>query len=268
MQNEKIARNRAQMPEGTTSIIGRRSLQRSHQRLTDFLQTGISVLDIGCGTGAITADITQTVAPGEVVGIDENKQFIDSAAKKHAELSNLSFAAKDIYQLDYHNQFDVVTASRVLQWLTSPEKALNKLIQATKTDGCIVVLDYNHEKIKWSPDPPESMQYFYKAFLKWRSDAGMDNRIADHLADMFSANGLTNIETSVQHETVTKSDHDFKQRVSIWAEVADSRGHQLVADGYITETERAGAVEEYRDWINTSAESMEMYLLAVSGCKK
>ncbi|MFC4403765.1 methyltransferase domain-containing protein [Gracilibacillus xinjiangensis] len=267
MKNEEIARNRAQMPKRTTSIIDQRSLQNSHQRLTDFLQKGKNVLDIGCGTGVITADIAKKVAPGKVLGIDENKQFIESASNNFKEIDHLAFETKDLYKLEEENQFDVVTAARVLQWLTAPDMALSKMARATKPGGHVVVLDYNHEKIKWEPEAPTSMNHFYQAFLNWRSDAGMNNAIADHLAEMFSAIGLTDIEISVQHETVSKKDPDFQPKINIWAEVAESRGHQLVADGYLREEERARAVKEYREWIITSAESMQMYLLAVSGRK-
>ncbi|SES01589.1 Ubiquinone/menaquinone biosynthesis C-methylase UbiE [Gracilibacillus ureilyticus] len=267
MEKDKEARNRAHMPEGTSSIISCRSLQNAHKRLADFLEKGKSVLDIGCGTGAITAGIAEEVAPGQVIGIDENQQFMETANDQFAAIENLRFEAKDIYKLDYENQFDVVTAARVLQWLSEPETALKKMVRATKTGGNVVVLDYNHEKVIWNPAPPESMQHFYRAFLKWRAEAGMDNAIADHLADMFLANGLTDVEISVQHETVSKSDPDFQQKIDIWAKVADSRGHQLVKDGYVSEKERALAVKEYREWIQTTAESMEMYLLAVSGVR-
>src|SRR5699024_4142941 len=118
------------------------------------------------------------------------------ANKTYAQQRNLSFIAKDIYEIDYLNQFDVVTSARVLQWLSNPEKALKKMVAAAKVGGSVVVLDYNHEKILWQPDPPKSMQHFYQAFLQWRSEVGMDNRIADHLAGQFSKCGLVDVHLS------------------------------------------------------------------------
>lgn len=44
------------------------------------------------------------------------------------------------------------------------------------------------------------MKSFYKAFLQWRSDAGMDNEIADHLPHIFKDAGLTNIKITQQNE--------------------------------------------------------------------
>lgn len=160
----------------------------------------MAVLDIGCGTGAITSGIAQIVgSQGKVVGIDSNHQLIEEAKQKWCEIANLSFEVGDIYNLDYSNEFDIVTSSRVLQWLSSPKTAVKSMINAVKEGGQIVILDYNHEKIVWQPEPPKSMQKFYGQFLKWRSDAGMDNRMADNLDVIFQECGLSEIHVSPQH---------------------------------------------------------------------
>ncbi|MGN8644648.1 hypothetical protein ACTNEO_01010 [Gracilibacillus sp. HCP3S3_G5_1] len=80
-----------------------------------------------------------------------------------------------------------------MQWLDQPQHALNNLVKSVKSGGKLVVLDYNHEKLKWEPYVPESMKHFYNTFLKWRSDAGMNNAIADHLKEMFEKSGLSQV---------------------------------------------------------------------------
>ena len=69
----------------------------------------------------------------------------------------------------FKEEFDIVTSARVLQWLSRPEEVLHMLKASTKPGGCILILDYNHEKIAWEPEPTPSMKSFYSAFLKWRS---------------------------------------------------------------------------------------------------
>jgi ubiquinone/menaquinone biosynthesis C-methylase UbiE len=255
------------MPDKTKAVISNRTLEGSHKRLVDFLKHNHNVLDIGCGTGSITSDIAKAVRTGSVIGIDENRGFIQQANTYFAHLTNLSFEVGDIYELGYENQFDVVTSARVLQWLAKPEQALKNMIKATTTGGHVIVLDYNHVKIQWNPAPPKSMIHFYDSFLQWRSDAGMDNSIADHLAAMFKRHGLQEVDVSIQHEISTKGDIDFEERLDLWAGVAESRGHQLVKDRYIDEHDRARAVTEYRQWMKDAADYMQMYLLAVSGRK-
>jgi len=111
------------------------------------------------------------------------------------------------------------------------------------------------------------MRRFYAAFLRWRADAGMDNAIADHLRDLLAGVGLIEIVATDQQEVVHRTDPDFETRAGIWAAVAASRGHQMVADGAVSEPERRAAEADYRAWLRDGAESHVQYLLAVEGVR-
>jgi len=267
-QRDDVARRRAAMPPGTSGILNARTLGAGHRRLAEMLRPGLSVLDVGCGTGAITRGIAEAVAPnGRVLGIDINTGLIEEARGAHGGVAGLAFEVCDVYRLPCHEMFDIVTAARALQWLAAPSDALRMMANAARPGGRVLVLDYNHEKIAWTPDPPISMRMFYAAFLRWRADAGMDNAIADHLVEMLSSVGLSDVAATVQHEGTRRGDPDFPGRVGIWAEVAASRGHQMVADGVVTEGQRAQAEAEYREWIRDRAEAQTLYLVAVEGTR-
>ena len=266
---DSTAERRAQMPQGTQLILNARSLESGHRRLAALLKPGMAVLDIGCGTGAITRDIAAAVVPGgRVVGIDRNAALIDEAQSRHGADRGLSFVVGSIYDLPFRAAFDIVNAARVLQWLLDPVAALRMMVAATRPGGRVIVLDYNHEKIFWGPPPPPSMQTFYTAFLRWRETAGMDNAIADRLAEMLAQVGLEGITVSPQSETTTRTDADFTVRCDLWAEVAAGRGRQMVADGAISESDRALAEGEYRAWVRTEALSQTLYLLSVEGTRR
>jgi ubiquinone/menaquinone biosynthesis C-methylase UbiE len=263
-----IARRRAEMPDGAREILDARTLASAHRRLAEVLAPGMAVLDVGCGTGAITCGIAGAVAPGgRAVGIDRHARFMVEARRAHADIPNLHFAVGDAYALPVRPVFDVVTAARVLNWLSTPLDALRGMVGAARPGGRIVVLDYNHRKIVWTPHPPASMRAFYAAFLRWRTQAGVDNAIADHLTEMFAAAGLIRVAASAQHEASRRGDPDFDRRVAVWAEVAATRGHQMVADGALTEAQRAAAEAEYRIWIRDHARTQTLYLLAVEGVR-
>jgi ubiquinone/menaquinone biosynthesis C-methylase UbiE len=260
------ARRRATMPAGTSGILNARSLWAGHRRLAELLKPGLTVLDVGCGTGAITRGIAEAVGPGgRVLGVDIDPRLIEEARRLHGEVAALTFEVCDALALPFHGTFDIVTAARVLQWLFDPLGALRRMAGATKPRGRIVVLDYNHEKIAWMPDPPTSMRTFYAAFLRWRTEAGMDNAIGDHLAEMFAKAGIVDVAVTAQHERTQRGDSDFHTRIGIWADVAASRGRQMTGDGLITEHERAAAEADYREWIRDRAESQSLYLIATEG---
>ena len=88
------------------------SVLRSHQRRTaedsaayllPYLKPGLSVLDVGCGPGTITADLAARVAPGPVSAVDQFADVLElaRAEAQRRNLSNVSFAIADVHQLDF-----------------------------------------------------------------------------------------------------------------------------------------------------------------------
>ena len=109
------------------------------------------------------------------------------------------------------------------------------------------------------------MQKFYAAFLKWRSDAGMNNQLALDLPNYFKELGFTSIETINANERYKKEDPNFISKIGIWKTVAETRGKQLVKDGYIYEEERLETIDEYSTWIESDAQKMTMNLSETRG---
>lgn len=247
-----------------TKIFDNRSLENDYQTLKPILQEGMVVLDVGCGTGAISKDIAQVIGEeGKVIGIDNTKRFIESGKESYKEIDNLTLIHTDLFEFHPKEKFDLIVAARVLQWLNNPKEALLKMKSLLKPDGLISILDYNHENLEWQPSPPKSMKTFYATFLKWRQDAGMNNRIADDLSDMMQAVGFQAVEVINSDEHYEKTRKDFKQKVGIWSKVAGSS--QMVEEGYLEDTLRLQAIEEYNSWVEQKAVSMTMKLNEVRG---
>lgn len=266
MSTSPLAAGRAQMPEGSHRVLDQRTLSASYRTLEALIKPGMAVLDVGCGSGAITRGMAELAGPtGSVTGIDPGESLVAQAREKYRDVPGLEFTLADVYTYAPAGRFDVVAAARTLQWLANPYEALQRMAGFLKPGGVLSVLDYNHEKITWNPAPPASMLAFYDAFLRWRADAGMQNDIADRLAGYFETAGLRDIAVTDQVETVRRTDPDYAAKMGIWAKVAETRGHQLVADGYVTEAQRQAAVRDYTAWLETEGDQMEMYLLAVEG---
>ena len=55
-------------------------------------QAGDTILDLGCGTGELSAYLAQLVGnSGKVVGVDPDKERLELAQKSHSNIDNLSF---------------------------------------------------------------------------------------------------------------------------------------------------------------------------------
>jgi ubiquinone/menaquinone biosynthesis C-methylase UbiE len=263
--SDTIATHRAQMPAGTERFLNARSLASANRRLAEILTPGMSVLDVGCGTGAITEGIAEAVGPnGKVLGIDISRDLIDYAREREARHPNLTFELTDVGSLGKDRHFDLVTSARMLQWLADPLRALQAMVAATRPGGRLLVLDYNHHKTRWEPIPPKSVQNFLAAFLQWRAQAGMDNAMSDHLEGMLLELGLQQVRCVPQPEETRRGDEDFEVRIALWGEVIATRGHQIVADGFLTETERAAAQSDFEQWAK-EAQSQTLWLAATEG---
>src|SRR5215472_14154332 len=73
-------------------ILDRRTLHEDHRCLAGVLARGMLVLDVWCGTGAITKGIAGVVGPtGRVLGIDRDQGLIARARTHCRLLTNLGF---------------------------------------------------------------------------------------------------------------------------------------------------------------------------------
>jgi SAM-dependent methyltransferase len=236
-------------------ILNQRTLEKDHRRLAALLQPGVSVLDVGCGTGAITAGIARVC--GWAVGIDRDASLIAQARAVRAAV-NLSFLVGDVLDFETEERFDIVNAARVLQWIHDPGFAVRRMAGWAKPGGMVMVLDYNHEENRLDPEPPREFARFYAAFLDWRAGHGWDNRMGDHLPGLFAAAGLAQITWTVEDEVTG---------TSLWPEVLQSLGPQMVAEGALSETERVNARTSLLEYCATELREQTLILRAVTGIR-
>ncbi|MEL6554944.1 MAG: class I SAM-dependent methyltransferase [Cyanobacteria bacterium J06621_11] len=102
-------------------------------------QSEDTILDLGCGTGQLTADIAKRGAA--VIGIDSDAAMIEQAQANYPSLSfpNLSFqiASADSFQLA--TPVDAVFSNAALHWVTQAEAAAHCIANALKPGGRMLV---------------------------------------------------------------------------------------------------------------------------------
>src|SRR6266513_298105 len=81
-------------------VLNPRIVQRYHPYLARALRTGLDTRDVGCGTGAITADIEKGVGPDDMaLGIDRDDANLAIAVQQYGGMGNLRFEGADILTL-------------------------------------------------------------------------------------------------------------------------------------------------------------------------
>jgi len=94
---------------------------------------GERILDVGCGTGQLTAEIAKTGA--EVIGLDQSPQMIVAARQNYPDLR---FDVGDIAAATYENEFEAVFSNAALHWVKNQEGAITAIVRALKPGGRLV----------------------------------------------------------------------------------------------------------------------------------
>jgi trans-aconitate 2-methyltransferase len=107
-----------------------------------------SVLDVGCGDGKITYQLSLQVPHGHVVGIDSSESMIQFAQKTHGARENLSFALEDVQQLGFKNEFDVAVSAFCIQWVPDKLAAFRGIRTSLKPGGkAILVMPFRNREV-------------------------------------------------------------------------------------------------------------------------
>lgn len=96
-------------------------------------KAGERILDLGCGTGHLTAQIAATGA--DVIGIDRSAEMISQARER---FSDLHFEVADARHLLFERQFDAVFSNAVLHWIVEPELVVRSVSRALVPGGRFV----------------------------------------------------------------------------------------------------------------------------------
>jgi SAM-dependent methyltransferase len=172
----------------------RRTAEDSAAYLLPHLKPGLSVLDIGCGPGTITADLAARVAPGRVTAVDRSADVLEVARAEagRRDLVNVSFAIADVHGLDFPDgSFDVVHAHQVLQHVADPVRALREMKRVCRPGGIVAARDADYAGFVWFPQLPalDAWLDLYeqaaranggepdagRRLLSWAQEAGFDD---------------------------------------------------------------------------------------------
>jgi SAM-dependent methyltransferase len=228
-----------------------RTAENSSAYLLPHLHPGLSLLDIGCGPGTITADLAQLVAPGQVVGIDASSEVV-AQAEAYAgtrEETNLRFEVGDLFALRYDSAtFDVVHAHQVLQHLDDPQAALVELRRVLRPGGVLAVRDSDYSAFVWAPTDP-MLDRWLQLYLAVTVRNGHNARIGPSLLGLAHAAGFDDV--AVSSTCWTFADPESRQWWGgLWADrVRLSRfAEQAVEYGLADADELAAIAQAFLNW--------------------
>jgi demethylmenaquinone methyltransferase/2-methoxy-6-polyprenyl-1,4-benzoquinol methylase len=153
---DRVAGNYDALNSVMTAGLHHRWRERAAERAA--LGAGDSALDICCGTGDLTLELSGRVTPGgHVVGSDFSEPMLDLAREKAAgrKADGVRFEWGDALQLPYdEGRFDAVTVGFGARNLADLDRGLSEMARVLKPGGRAVILE-----ITQPTRPPLSIFY-------------------------------------------------------------------------------------------------------------
>jgi SAM-dependent methyltransferase len=122
--------------------------------LADRLNSGVDVLDIGCGRGRAINIMARAYPKSNFVGYDISTEGIESARHeaKGWNLTNANFEIKDVTTLNELEKYDLITAFDTIHDQAQPTRVLKEIYNALRKGGVFLMQDiaassYLHENM-------------------------------------------------------------------------------------------------------------------------
>lgn len=230
------------------------------------LPPGRSWLDVGCGTGALTAAVLAAAEPSRVTGVDPAEGFLAHARARVGD-PRVTFYSGDARSLPVPDAaFDAVVSGLALNFVPAPEQAVAECVRAARPGGTVAAYVWDYA------EGMAMLRHF------WDAAVALDPAAADldegrrfplcrpePLRDLWTGAGLADVQVRAIETPTVFADFD-----DLWtpflggqgpapgyvaALPADRRaalrdrlhaGLPLAADGSVTLTARAWAVSGVR----------------------
>jgi ubiquinone/menaquinone biosynthesis C-methylase UbiE len=160
------------------------------------VRNGEKLLDVGCGTGSLSATLARVAKAARIVGIDASKGFIDYARTQIAD-PQVTFEVGDAQNLPYSDgSFDRCMALLAIDWIPDARKAALEMRRVTKRAGIVATAMWDRSRANeldncfWNA--VEAVDPAAKPPAGRRGNYGS----AEGLSNLWSGAGLTDIEVT------------------------------------------------------------------------
>src|SRR6202042_1375622 len=165
---------------------------------------GQRALDVGCGPGALTAELVHRLGADAVSAVEPSASFAAAAARRLPGVDVRRAAAE---QLPFPGAvFDVTLAQLVVHFMTDPVAGLHELGRVTRPGGTVAACVWDHAGGR------APLTVFWQAALDLdpaaRDESALAGAREGHLAELFRQAGLRAPRTAVLTVTARYASFD------------------------------------------------------------
>jgi SAM-dependent methyltransferase len=186
-------------------FMGRYSSRLSVQ-MADLagIRSGQRVIDVGCGPGALTGELVSRLGPLAVAAVDPSEPFVEAARSRHPGVDVRQAPAENLPFPD--DAFDASLAQLVVHFMADPVAGLAEMARVTRPSGVVAACVWDHA------GGQGPLGIFWDAAHELDPDVHDESSFAGaregHLAELFEAAGLRNVEQSVVSASVEHASFD------------------------------------------------------------
>jgi SAM-dependent methyltransferase len=187
-------------PDAYGRFIGRYSEQLA-AGFADFagVRADQQVLDVGCGPGALTAQLVERLGAAAVAAIDPSASFVAATAERFPGVEVRQGSAESLPYPD--NGFDAALAQLVVHFMSDPVAGLTEMARVVRPGGTVAACVWDHAggggplTVFWTAardlDPAAI------------DESGLAGAREGHLAELCAAAGLRDVESDSLTVSVT-----------------------------------------------------------------
>jgi SAM-dependent methyltransferase len=195
---------------------------------------GQRVLDVGCGPGALTAELVRRVGPAAVAAVDPSEPFVAAARERHPGVAvRLGPAERLPFE---EGEFDAALAQLVVHFMADPVSGLREMARVTRPGGVVAACVWDHA------DGGGPLSLFWERARELDPDVADESGLAGarpgHLGELFAEAGLDRVE-----ETTLSVAVDYAAFEEWWEPITQGVGP---AGAYVAglEPERRAALSD------------------------
>lgn len=191
--------------EAYDRFMGRYSVQLA-PGLADLggVRAGQTVLDVGCGPGALTAELVRRLGPDAVAAVDPSESFVAAARARHPGVDVRLSAAEDLPYPD--GTFDASFAQLVVHFMSDPVAGIAEMARVTRAGGVISACVWD---LAGGRAP---ISVFWQAARQLdrgaQDESGLAGARTGHLSELFEEAGLSRIEETELSASVEYASFD------------------------------------------------------------
>jgi len=156
------------------------------------LPPGAHALDVGCGTGALTAELVALLGAAAVSAVDPSEPFVLAMRSRFPEVDVRHSRAEQLP--NPAGSFDCALASLVVSFMTDPVTGLVEMGRVVRPGGLVGATVWDHAGTTGPLAP------FWRAAVDLDPDAQDESALAGvrqgHLAQLFEAAGLRDLDST------------------------------------------------------------------------